>query len=617
MTLSHDLKRIRDLMRPVSLTYGTGLAALFLVNLADATAPVMMAVAIDLTEAALTQTPARTPQLLELLGIQSSSFSLVGAVGAYLGLLVLANVARYPMLMNTAVPSHRVGQTLRRTLTERLLRQSQPYYDKAKSGDLMSLATADIQAIRMMLGPGILIGVDTVFLVGLVLAVMFSMSWSLTLVALVPLPLIALITNKLSHAEYTRFERVQDDLSTLTERARESYAGVRVIQGYAQEEYDHARFDRASLRHYTRNMSLAKVNALFEPSLNWMMGISIVLVFVVGGIQVIQQSVTLGTFVAFIFLVNYLSGPMVGFGWAVSLMQRGRASLGRFDAFMAKPLLIKDAPDATSPPIHGALEIRDLTFSYDNPEAEESTPALRGITLAVEAGQTLGIIGAVGSGKSTLVKLLVRLYEPPSGTIFIDGHDVRDVRLKHLRQNIVLAPQESFLFSDTVTRNILLAGEFERDETVYTKQAHLHDELLVLKKGYDTVLGERGVNLSGGQRQRLAIARAVAADPQLLILDDCLSAVDARTEEAILTQLDEVFAQRTGIVVSHRVRAVQRCDHIVVLEQGRVAEQGSHDELVALDGQYARIAHAQTHDATQEPTPPADASSALSSTEQR
>lgn len=614
MTLSHDLKRIRELMRPVSLTYGTGVASLFLVNLADATAPVMMAVAIDLTEAALTQTPARTPQLLELLGLQSSSFSLVGAVGAYLGLLVLANISRYPMLMNTAVPSHRVGQTLRRTLTKRLLSQSQPYYDKAKSGDLMSLATADIQAIRMMLGPGILISIDTVFLVGLVLAVMFSMSWSLTLVALLPLPLIALITNKLSHAEFKRFKRVQDDLSTLTERTRESYAGVRVIQGYAQEDYDHARFERASLRHYSKNMGLAKVNALFEPSLNWMMGISIVLVFVVGGIQVIQQSVTLGTFVAFIFLVNYLSGPMVGFGWAVSLMQRGRASLERFDAFMAKPLLIQDAPDATSPTIHGALEIRDLTFSYGGSETEPAEPALKDINMSVEAGQTLGIIGAVGSGKSTLVKLLVRLYEPPSGTVFVDGHDVRGVELAHLRKNIVLAPQESFLFSDTVTRNILLAGDFERDETLYTKQAHLHDELLMLKKGYDTVLGERGVNLSGGQRQRLAIARAVAANPQLLILDDCLSAVDARTEEAILNQLDEVFAGRTGIVVSHRVRAVQRCDHIVVLDEGRIAEQGSHDALMDLNGQYARIALAQTTDST---PPEAQPSTLSHSTEQR
>lgn len=619
MSVLHDLTRVRQLLRPERGRYTIGLGALFLVNFADAFAPVFLAVAIDLTEAALTKKPPKTPQLLELIGISSDTFSLMGAILLYLLFLLVANISRYPMLMNTAVPSHQIGQSLRQALTARLLKQSQPYYDRAKSGDLMSLATADIQAIRMMLGPGILVGTDTIFLLGLVLLVMFGMSWQLSLVALIPLPFIAIITNLLSHAEFKRFEAVQEDLADMTERTRESYAGIRIIQGYAQEPYDQKRFDRYSFEHYLKNLRLARVRALFDPTLDWMMGASIALVFVFGGLGVLKGTITLGTFIAFIFLINYLSGPMIGFGWAISLFQRGRASLGRFDAFMNEPVEIQDAPDATIVEGDGALIVQNLSFAYagkpveddedDSTEAQLDTQepiiALSDISFDLPAGQTLGIIGPVGSGKSTLVRLLVRLYEPPEDTILLDGQDVRKVTLESLRENIVLAPQESFLFSDTVERNVLLGGQFDRDPTIYTQQAHLHDELLGLNDGYQTMLGERGVNLSGGQRQRLAIARAIAADPKVLLLDDCLSAVDARTEEAILQNLAEVFHGRTGIIVSHRVRAVQRCDQIIVLEQGRIIERGDHASLIQKGGYYARIAMEQTQPELAH-TPPAN-----------
>lgn len=612
MPFLEDLRRVAGLLRPERNNYVLGLGALLGVNIADAFAPVFMAVALDLTEAALTGKGAQTPPLLELVGLSASQFTIVSAILLYLGILLCANIARYPMLMHTAVPSHRISQTLRRKLAGHLLELAQPFYDRSKSGDLMSLATADISAVRMMLGPGILVGFDTITITTMVLIVMFGLSWELTLVGLIPLPIIALFTNWMSHQEYDRFEDVQQDIGQLTERARESYAGVRIIQGYAREDFDRERFEQYSWRHYVKNLRLAKIRAGFDPTLDLMMGLSIVLVFAYGGIMVMESRMTLGTFVAFLFLINFLSGPMIGFGWAVSLLQRGRASLTRLDAFWATPVEIADAPDAKQANGAGSIELRDLSFAYAGPkladdsdganDALEDTSkdqgpvqALEGISVSVPAGTTLGVLGPVGSGKSTLAAMLTRLYEPPEGAVLLDGEDIRELTLDSLRAQIVLAPQNTFLFSDTVERNIMMsAADPDLPVTQYTELAHLHSELEQLKEGYETMLGERGVNLSGGQRQRLAIARSIAADPKVLILDDCLSAVDARTEEAILGNLRRVFDGRTGVIISHRVRAVQRCDQIIVLDSGRVIERGTHAELLKLDGYYAKIAREQT-----------------------
>ena len=610
MSLREDFTRIRQLFDTERGPYMVGAATLVGMNLADAMAPIFMGVAIDLTEANLQGQPAKTPVILERVGLEIGQFSLTGAILVYLGLMVFANALRYPMLMYTSVPSHRIGQRLRRRLTGKLLRLEQAYYDRSKSGDLMSLATADIDAVRMMFGPGVTIAFDTVAIFVFVFLVMFAMSWPLALTALIPLPLIAVITNKLSHMEYSRFGGVQEDIGLLTERTRESYAGIRIVQGYAREIFDRARFDRFSRRHYALNMRLAQVNSMFDPILSFMVGLGTLLIFGVGGVMVFKGSVGLGTFVAFIFLVRHLTWPMVGLGWAVSLFQRGRASLKRLDTLYQEEIGITSPP--TPRPLHAAggdLVIRNLSFSYSAPRLQEEEEegqkeasalerapvvALQNVSLRLPAGQTLGVIGAVGSGKSTLARLLVRLYDPAPGTITLGGEDIRNVSLEALRSEVVLAPQNTFLFGDTVGRNIMMtAKDPQADVTTYTTLASLHEEILELKDGYDTMLGERGINLSGGQRQRLAIARAIAADPTILILDDCLSAVDARTEETILSNLGHVFAGRTGIIISHRVRAVQRCDHIVVLEQGRLLEEGTHEELLAKKGVYASIASEQ------------------------
>lgn len=607
MSLFEDIRRVAALLRPERRTYAMGIGSLLGVNLSDVVAPLFLALAIELTEADLTEHVPNTPPALELVGLDAAEFTIVGAVVVYLALQFFANACRYPMLMWTAVPSQRIAQTVRRQITEHLLSQSQSFFDRASSGELMSIATADVKALRMLLGPAILVGADTLMLVTFVLVVLFALSWKLALVALTPLPLIYLVTNKLSHMEYEGFEAVQEDLSVMTERVRESYAGMRIIQGYAREDFDRSRFESFSLRHYAKNLWLARVRAAFEPTLDFMLGISTILVLVFGGIWVAGGDMTIGTFVAFLFLVRYLAGPMIGFGWSISLFQRGRASMGRIRRLVESPIEVSDTPQARPVELEGAIELRGLSFAYAGPHAVDATDddatqgpvdALHDVSLRVEAGETLGVFGPVGAGKSTLARLLTRLYDPPRGTVFVDGVDVLDLRVLDLRRQVVLAPQDTFLFSSTVGRNVGLGHEdgdaITRDKVIeFSRLAHLHPEVDGFAEGYDTMLGERGVNLSGGQRQRLAIARAIAADPRVLILDDCLSAVDAQTEDAILNNLRTVFAGRTGVVISHRIRAVRDCDQILVLEEGGVTGHGTHDELMGEGGYYARIAAEQ------------------------
>ena len=599
MSLKQDIKRVAGLLRPERFRYVLGLGCLGGVNFADVAAPLFLAVAVELTESAVTGSTPSTPVPLAVVGIDAAMFGIGVAVAAYVGLQFMAAILRYPMLMWTAVPSHRITQGVRRAITAKLLSQSQPYYDRAKSGDLMSIATADVNAIRMMLGPAILVGSDTIMLVTMVLGVMFLLSWKLALVALVPLPIIYLVTNKLSHMEYEGFEDVQADLSQMTERVRESYAGIKIIQGYAREAFDRSRFEQFSLRHYTKNLVLARVRAAFDPTLDFMLGVSNVLVLIFGGIWVASGQMAVGTFVAFLFLIRYLSGPMIGFGWSISLVQRGRASLRRVDDLLDADVSIVDAPDAKAVEAAGKVEIRNLTFEYPVAGDVDGEAALTDVSFAVEPGKTLGVFGPVGAGKSTLARMMTRLYEPPVGTVFLDGVDVREVALDSLREQIVLAPQETFLFSSTVERNVALALDDVPPRTEieeFARLAHLHEEVEGFEQGYDTMLGERGVNLSGGQRQRLAIARAIAADPAVLVLDDCLSAVDAETEDAILSNLRKVFEGRTGVIVSHRVRAVRDCDDIIVMEGGRVTARGTHAELLGKGGYYAEIAAQQMDD---------------------
>ena len=618
MSFWKDLPRVMRLLKGERVNYALGLLALWVVNFSDVLAPLFLAVAVDLMAASLGGSQPKLPAVMDYIGLTPEQFSISTAVAGFFALQLTANIARYPMLVMTSIPSHRIGQRVRNELVGRLLSLSRSFFDRSKSGDLMALQTNDIIAVRMMLGPGILVGMDTLMLVSLVIAVMFALSWKLALLALLPMPLIAIVTNKLSHAEYERSEAVQNDIGRLTEQVRESYAGIRILQGYAREGYDRERFRAASFRHYGKALDLGRVRSVFDPALDFFLGSSTSIVLAVGGPSVVRGEMSLGTFTAFLFLINFLSGPMVGFGWAVSLWQRGRASLKRLDKVMAEQPEVADDPGAVSLEGEVELEVRGLTFAYaargvaeigtesaaEPSRHEEMRDALQEVSFRLPPGRLLGVTGRVGSGKSTLAMLLTRIYEPPTGTVFVNGRDVHDYTLHSLRRAIVVAPQDTFLFSDTIENNLLMgqAAEEERTSSVSRSEraaalasmAALADEVEELPRRYETLLGERGVNLSGGQRQRLAIARAIGADPRLLVLDDCLSAVDAKTEARILAELRAVFAGRSGIIISHRVRALEQCDEILVLEAGRIAERGTHAELMAAGGQYAAIAHEQT-----------------------
>lgn len=586
-----ELRRMARLLWPERRHYALGLVALAVVNVADVIGPLFIALAVDLVAARHGGPAPGMPALFRWLGITPAHFGLGGAIAAYLALQVLSNAARYPMMMEVSVPSHRVGQRLRNRLVDRLLRLGRPFYDRTGAGPLMSTTTSDVNAVRMFLGPGILVAADTLMLVVLVLGVMVALSWPLTVAALLPLPLLALATHRFSHAEYRWHRAVQDDLARLTERARETYAGLRIVQGYAREKHEAGRFGADSRRHLGLNLRLARVRSLYDPSLEVLLGLSVLLVLVAGGAQLARGRLSVGTFLAFTFLVGQLSGPMIGFGWAVSLFQRGRASLGRIEHLAGAPLEVEDAPGAVAADGPGALELRGLTFRF--PGAPR--PALDDVSLRLPPGRTLGIVGPVGSGKSTLLALLVRLYDPPPGTVFLDGADVRGLTLASLRRAVVLAPQDAFLFGDTVTRNVLPGADGDRsaDALRLAGLAAVREEIEALPQGPDTLLGERGINLSGGQRQRVALARTLAAGPRVLLLDDSLSAVDAPTEARILAGLAEALAGRSAVIVSHRVQAVRGCDEILVLDAGRVVARGRHEELLAAGGWYATIATEQ------------------------
>jgi ATP-binding cassette, subfamily B, multidrug efflux pump len=598
MSLLHDIRAVHTLIRPYGKKYSYGLGALLLVNLCDVFSPLFLGVAIEIIESGLAGRSPSTPAPLRVLGLDAATFGISTAILAYLGLQLVANVSRYPMSFFIGTSSHWIGQSIRRRITDAVLDQSQSFYDRSKSGTLLSIATADVQAMRMMLGPGVLVGADTFMIGSLVVLVLFSLSWQLTLLAMLPLPIIYLVTNKLSHLEYSRFATVQDDLGRVTDAVRESYAGIRILQGYGREEYEIERFRGFSWTHCMKNLRLAQVRATFDPTLDLMQGASTVLVLIFGGMQVATGAIPLGTFVAFLFLVTHLAGPMIGFGWAISLFQRGRASMKRIRELVDAPVEIADAESPAEAVGPGRISIRKLSFSYPVPrDGESSREVLSEVSLEIAAGTSLGVVGPVGSGKSTLAALLTRLYEPPENTVFLDEVDVRNLSLSNLRGKLVLAPQETFLFGATVEENILLGrvpGTIAHEDVLgFAQMACLDDEVKSFERGYETLLGERGVNLSGGQRQRLSIARAIATDPGVLILDDCLSAVDAQTEEKILANLQQVIRGRTSVVISHRIAAVERCDQIVVLEAGSISEIGVHEDLLVAGGYYQRIAEEQ------------------------
>jgi ATP-binding cassette subfamily B protein len=458
----------------------------------------------------------------------------------------------------------------------------------------------------MMIGPAVMYSASTILVFAVAIVLMSSIDARLTLIALIPLPLVSISVKYFGSAIHRRFEAIQAQLAHLSAIVQEALAGVRVVRAYNQEEFETERFKAANVEYLRRNRVLIRLQGLFYPSMTLFLGFGSLLVLWVGSREVINGRITLGEFVAFNSYLVMLSWPMIAFGWVTNMLQRGMASWKRMlDVLEATPEIsdVNVTAAGRSVVLSGAIEIRDLTFTYPGSDR----PVLQGISLQIPPGETAAFVGATGSGKSTLIALLPRLQDPPSGTVFLDGRDVREIPLERLRGAIGFVPQEPFLFSEEIAGNIAFgvhqpsgegshpasghadAAELDRRMREAAAVARLDKDVESFPRGYETAVGERGITLSGGQKQRTALARALMVDPRVLILDDALSAVDTYTEEEILTRLRGVMRQRTSIIVAHRISTVRDADQIFVLDHGRIVERGDHNGLVARGGLYAAL----------------------------
>ena len=511
-----------------------------------------------------------------------------------LGIAAIGGVFRYLMRQILIGASRDIEFDVRNAFFARLQLMPVGYYQARRTGDLMSRATNDLNAVRMMIGPAVMYSANTILVFIVAILLMVSLDARLTLMALVPLPFVTIVVRYFGSAIHKRFEAIQEQLAQLSAVVQEALAGVRVVRAYNQQAHEIERFSEANREYVRRNRVLIRLQGLFFPSMTLFLGFGSLLVLWIGSQHVIRGEITLGEFVAFNAYLVMLSWPMIAFGWVTNILQRGMASWKRMLEVLDAIPDIDDRHASEAghlAPLTGAIEIRDLVFTYPG----TGRPVLDHVSLTIAAGQTVALVGATGSGKSTLIHLIPRLHDPPPGTVLLDGVDVREIPLDRLRGAIGFVPQEPFLFSNTIAENVSLGlgGDKAAPGTDRLQNAaaiaRLDKDVASFPKGYETLVGERGITLSGGQKQRTAIARAVMLNPRILILDDALSAVDTYTEEEILERLRVFMRKRTSIIVSHRVSTVRHADLIVVLQDGRIAEQGTHDELVQLGGLYADL----------------------------
>jgi ATP-binding cassette subfamily B protein len=524
----------------------------------------------------------------DLTRYEASSVNLLTYSGMVLGLALSIVAFRFVWRRCLFGHSRLVEEALRNRLFAHLQTLSFPYFDRTDTGDLMAHATNDIQAVQLATGMGLVALTDTIVLGTAAVGFMLYIHPTLTLVALLPMPFIALFTRIISRTFYERFRSVQASFAQLTARARENLAGIRTIKAYTQEISETSRFDRTGREYIAENLRMVKIGGLFSPMSLLFTNLSMALVLVIGGRLTILNTISTGDFVAFNSYLLLLTWPMMALGWMVNLFQRGSASLGRIQAILNTTPDVLDGPEVEKKaPARGAIESRGLTFAYP----DSGSPVLKDVYLSIKPGQLVGIVGRTGAGKSTLCQLFPRLYEVPPGQLYLDGEEIHRWPLAQVRQAIAYVPQDPFVFADTVRANICFgkpnAGTNEMIKAA--EAAHLLEEIQALPHQFETILGERGVTLSGGQKQRLTLARSLVLSTPLLILDDCFSSVDLETELAILTSLKRYFRGRTTLVASHRLETMRAADMIFVLHEGQLLERGSHDQLLTQKGLYATL----------------------------
>ncbi len=518
---------------------------------------------------------------------------LAGYAGAIVGFSILGGIGRYLMreLMNGM--SRHVENDLRDDYFEHLLHLSPEFYQRVPTGELMSRATNDIPAVRMVIGPAIMYLVNTAVVSIIALTMLILIDARLTALASLPLLVVPITVIYFGREIHKRFEAIQAQFGRISTMAQENLAGARIVKAYVQEEAQAREFTVLNREYMSRNLRLAKVWGLFHPALMLLTGLGAVIVLGQGGRDVIMGRITIGDFVAFAFYLLQLIWPMIALGWVINLFERGAASMGRIQEIMSQPPTIADGDRtvAVATP-RGGIEFRNVSFRYPGTERQ----GLTDISFNIEPGQTVAIVGPTGSGKSTIVRLIPRLYDTDQGEVLLDDIPVKDIPLEQLRSLISMVPQEPFLFSETLGSNIAFGlqngGDDQRVEDA-AQIAQLTEAIQDFPQGYDTQLGERGINLSGGQKQRATLARALTRNSPVLILDDALSSVDTNTEMRILAGLQDVLKRHTSLIVSHRVTAVKDADFILVIEDGEIVERGVHPELIEAGGTYARLLRRQ------------------------
>lgn len=545
-----------------------GLVMLILVDLVQLAVPKVMQYAIDHIQE-------RT--------IDYRGLAWIGLIifGCAIAVMVLRYFWRILIIGN----SHLIEKSLRQDYYDHLLTLSQNFFNKSKTGDLMAYATNDLNAVRMLFGMGLISAMDIVLMTIASFSFMVSINAKLTLLAIIPMPIISLTVLYFGKKVHTRFKAVQESFATLSGKVQETISGIRIVKAFCQEKNELKKIDKVSHDFVDQNLALAKIAGVFHPFMGFIISISMIITIYFGGKAAIRGEISVGGFIAFFQYLGMLVWPMIAIGHIVDMYQRGTASLKRLnDIFEVNPEIDDAFADECITHLKGKIQFQNLSFRY----ADHLPFIFNDITAGIEAGKTMAIVGPTGCGKTTLIELLVRIYNPPRNSIYIDDYELFTIPLNVLRRDIVLVPQDIFLFSETIADNIRLGNPEASDEEVFeaARTAQVYDEIMEFEHKFDTIVGERGVTLSGGQKQRVAIARALLTNPNILILDDALSAVDTKTERRILNRLIEIRKGKTTFIIAHRISALQHSDLIIVINNGIIAEQGTHQELLAKGGLY-------------------------------
>ncbi len=542
-----------------------------------------MLILVDVVQLAVPKVMQHAIDSIQARSIDSTGLAWIGLI--IFGLAIAVMILRFFWRVLIIGNSFQIEKSLRQDFYNHLLKLSQNFFNRSKTGDLMAYATNDLNAVRMLFGIGLIAAMDIVLMTVASFSFMVSINWRLTLLAIIPMPFLTLTIRHFGKKMHKRFANVQQSFATLSGRVQESISGIRIVKAFVQENTELEKIDEVSHDFVKQNMALAKIAGVFHPFMGFVISTSIVITLYFGGRAAIRGDITIGGFIAFFQYLGMLVWPMIAIGWIVDMYQRGTASLKRLnEIFTVNPEVNDDLADNSITELTGSIRLSDLSFRY----GEDLPLIFNDISMQIDAGKTLAVVGPTGCGKTTLIELLVRIYNPQPESIFIDDKELFSIPLQVLRRDAVLVPQDIFLFSDTIANNIRLGNPDTTDDAVYeaAKTAQVYDEIMDFEHKFDTMVGERGITLSGGQKQRVAIARALLTNPRILILDDALSAVDTKTERHILERLIELRRGRTTIIIAHRISSIQHADKIIVLGDAKIAERGNHKDLIKQRGLY-------------------------------